>query len=91
MNIFVGNLNFKTSEEQLLNAFATFGKVTSVKIITDKFSGHSRGFAFVEMTELAEAENAITNLNNSELDSRMMVVKEALPQENNTPFKKKNY
>ncbi|HRB72383.1 RNA-binding protein [Flavobacterium sp. WV_118_3] len=89
MNIFVGNLNFKTSEAQLLNLFAVFGKVTSVKIITDKFSGHSRGFAFVEMATLEEAENAITNLNNSELDSRMMVVKEALPQENNNPFKKK--
>lgn len=91
MNIFVGNLNFRTTEEQLFDLFAGFGEVTSAKIITDKFSGNSRGFAFVEMPNNEEAQNAINNLNESELDSRTMAVKEALPKENDTRFNKKRY
>jgi len=91
MNIFVGNLNFRTTEEQLFDLFAGFGEVTSAKIITDKFSGNSRGFAFVEMPNNEEAQNAINNLNESELDSRTMAVKEALPKENDNRFNKKRY
>ena len=89
MNIFVGNLSFKTSEEQLFDLFASYGEVTSVKIITDKFSGNSRGFAFVEMPEQEEAQNAVDNLNDSE--SRTMAVKEAMPKENDTRSRKKHY
>ncbi|MBC8644327.1 RNA recognition motif domain-containing protein [Flavobacterium lindanitolerans] len=91
MNIFVGNLSFKTSEEQLFDLFASYGEVTSVKIITDKFSGNSRGFAFVEMPEQDEAQNAVDNLNDSEFDSRTMAVKEAMPKENDTRSRKKHY
>lgn len=63
MNIFVGNLNFQTTEEQLQDLFLPFGEVSSVKIVTDKFSGRSRGFAFVDMPDQTEGENAINNLN----------------------------
>lgn len=84
MNIFVGNLNFQTSEEELQNAFAPYGEITSVRIVTDKFSGRSRGFGFIEMPNQEEAEKAINELNNHTLNSRMIVVNEAKPQENNS-------
>lgn len=86
MNIFVGNLNFQTTEEQLHDLFLPFGEVSSVKIVTDKFSGRSRGFAFVDMPDQTEGENAINNLNNYVLSSRLLVVNEAKPQENNSRF-----
>ncbi len=86
MNIFVGNLNFQTTEEQLQDLFLPFGEVSSVKIVTDKFSGRSRGFAFVDMPDQTEGENAINNLNNYVLSSRLLVVNEAKPQENNSRF-----
>jgi len=82
MNIFVGNLNFQTTETQLQDLFAPFGEVSSVKIVTDKFSGRSRGFAFVEMPDQTQAENAINELNNYLLSSRSIVVNEAKPREN---------
>lgn len=77
MNIFVGNLDFETTEEQLYNLFIPFGEVTSVKIVMDEFSGHSKGFAFVEMPSQTQGENAINNLNNYILDSRLLVVNKA--------------
>lgn len=91
MNIFVGNLNFHTTEEELVELFSAFGEVSSVKIITDKFTGRSRGFAFVEMPEDAQAENAINDLNGSEFKTRSIVVNEAKPMENNNRFEKKRY
>ena len=81
MNIFIGNLSFHTTEEDLNELFTTYGEVSSVKIITDKFSNRSKGFAFVEMPDQTEAENAIENLNNYSLDSRSIVVNESKPKE----------
>ena len=65
-NIFVGNLSFQTSQEQLHAAFAQYGNVERVNIVTDRDSGQPRGFAFVEMTERNDAESAIAQLNGSE-------------------------
>lgn len=81
MNIFVGNLNFQTTEEQLQDLFIPFGEVSSVKIVIDKFSGRSRGFAFVEMPERLQGESAVDDLNNYVLDSRLLIVNEAKTQE----------
>lgn len=80
MNIYVGNLSYEVSEEDLQKAFGAYGEVTSAKIITDKFSGKSRGFGFVEMPTKAEAEEAITNLNSSDLKGRTLSVNEARPR-----------
>lgn len=79
-NIFVGNLNFNTSEEQLRAMFATYGQVERVSILTDRDTGRSRGFGFVEMTNEAEAEKAIAALNGANLDGRTLNVNEARPK-----------
>jgi len=80
MNIFVGNLSFQTSQEQLHSIFAQYGNVERVNLVTDRDSGQPRGFAFVEMTERRDAENAIAQLNGSELNGRTMNVNEARPK-----------
>lgn len=77
MNIFVAKLDFNTNESDLRAAFEEFGQVDSCKIIKDKFSGKSKGFGFVEMSDDQAAHNAIADLNDSELDGRSIVVKEA--------------
>jgi cold-inducible RNA-binding protein len=82
MNIFVAKLNFNTSESLLQDAFSRFGEVDSVKVIMDKMTGKSKGFAFVEMPNDDEALEAINELNDSELDGRTIVVKKAEPREN---------
>jgi len=79
--IYVGGLPFSTSESQLTDLFAKYGTVTSAKVITDKFTGQSRGFAFVEMSTSEEAQKAISGLNGTNLDSRTLTVNEAKPQE----------
>ena len=79
-NIFVGNLSFQTSQDQLQSAFAQYGNVERVNIVTDRDSGQPRGFAFVEMTEQRDAETAIAQLNGSELNGRAMNVNEARPK-----------
>ena len=79
-NIFVGNLNFRTTQEELHAAFAQFGTVERVNIVTDRDTGQPRGFAFVEMTDKQEAENAINQLNGAELNGRAMNVNEARPK-----------
>ncbi len=79
-NIFVGNLNFNTSDEQLRALFATYGQVDRVSILTDRDTGRSRGFGFVEMTNDAEAEKAIAALNGANLDGRSLNVNEARPK-----------
>ncbi len=79
-NIFVGNLNFNTSEEQLRALFATYGQVERVSVLTDRDTGRSRGFGFVEMTNEAEAEKAIAALNGANLDGRTLNVNEARPK-----------
>jgi RNA recognition motif-containing protein len=80
MNIYVGNLAYTVSEEDLKDAFSTFGNVTSVKLITDKFSGHSKGFGFVEMTNNSEADAAIKKLNGTALKDRNITVNQAKPR-----------
>jgi RNA recognition motif-containing protein len=80
MNIYVGNLSFEASEDDLRQAFEAFGKVANVTILKDKFTGKSRGFAFVEMPNNDEAASAISGLNGNELNGRALKVNEALPQ-----------
>lgn len=81
MNLFVAKLNFDTQEDELRSAFEQFGEVTSCNIITDKFSGRSKGFAFVVMPNDDEAINAINALNETDFDGRTIVVKIAEPRE----------
>lgn len=86
--IYVGNLPFTTTNDSLSEIFAKFGKVDSSKIITDRDTGRSKGFGFVEMTEAHEAEAAITQLHGSDLGGRPLTVNEARPMEkkdNNRP------
>ncbi len=80
MNIYVGNISWDSTEEELKNIFESHGAVSSVKIITDKITGRSRGFGFVEMPEKAEAEAAISTLNGTDLKGRKIVVNEARPK-----------
>ena len=79
-NIFVGNLSFRTTQEEIFAAFSQFGAVERVNIVTDRESGQSRGFAFVEMSERRDAENAIASLNGADLNGRAMNVNEARPK-----------
>lgn len=83
MNIYVGNLDFKVSESELEELFATYGAVESCKIISDKYSGRSKGFAFVTMTNDAEANESIKQLNGTAFKNRDMVVNEAKPKKDN--------
>lgn len=80
MNIFVGNLSFQTSQQDLYATFSQYGAVESVNVITDRDSGQPRGFAFVEMTNLNEAKQAISELNGKELHGRSLNVNEARPK-----------
>ncbi len=80
MNIYVGNLNFKVSENELEELFKEFGAVDSVKIITDKFSGRSKGFGFITMDNDDEAKKAIEGLNGTTFKERDLVVNEARPK-----------
>ncbi|MBI2360003.1 MAG: RNA-binding protein [Deltaproteobacteria bacterium] len=79
--LYVGGLPYSATEEQLREIFAAHGTVESVKVITDKFTGRSRGFGFVEMSSGGEAQKAIQALNGTQLDERTLVVNEARPQE----------
>lgn len=79
-NIFVGNLSFKTTQEDLMAAFSQYGNVERVNIVTDRDSGQPRGFAFVEMTERRDAETAISQLNGADLNGRTINVNEARPK-----------
>lgn len=79
--LFVGGLNFKTTEQSLAEAFAKAGNVLSAIIITDRLTHRSKGFGFVEMENDDEAEKAIEMYNNQELDGRKVVVNEARPLE----------
>lgn len=80
-NIFVGNLSFQTTQDELYSAFANYGTVERVNIITDRDSGQSRGFAFVEMSDSAQANAAINALNGAQLNGRALNVNEARPRE----------
>lgn len=81
MNIYVGNLPFETTEDKLHVAFAEYGEVTSARVITDRMTGRSRGFGFVEMAKQEEAETAIKALNGKDLEGRTLTVNEARPRE----------
>ena len=80
MNIYVGNLSWNLKDQDLSNLFATHGEVVSAKIVTDKFTGRSKGFGFVEMAKDEEAQAAIAALNGSEVDGRNIVVNESRPK-----------
>ena len=80
MNIYVGNLADGVTEDELRQAFEAHGQVSSARIITDKFSGQSRGFGFVEMGNNDEAQAAISALNGTELKGNMLRVNEARPR-----------
>ncbi len=80
MNIYVGNLPWEITEDELRNEFQSFGQVTSVAIIKDKITNKSRGFGFVEMASNSEAQSAINNLNGKELKGRSLTVNEARPR-----------
>lgn len=77
MNLFVGSLPFRLSEAELREIFEQYGEVDSVKIITDKITGRSKGFGFIEMPNDEEAQNAIQSLNGSEVEGRQIVVNKA--------------
>ena len=79
--IYVGNLSYGVQENGLQSAFEQFGTVSSCKIITDRETGRSKGFAFVEMSTAEEAKEAISSLDGSDLDGRPLRVNEAKPQE----------
>ncbi len=79
-NIFVGNLDFNTSEEELRQAFEAYGQVDRVSIMTDRETGRSRGFGFVEMTNAEDGEKAIAALNGTQLGGRTLNVNEARPK-----------
>lgn len=83
MNIYIGNLNYGVSEEDVRARFEQFGEVASVKIITDKFTGRSKGFGFVEMESDADGRQAIEQLNGQQFENRNMVVNEARPKTEN--------
>jgi len=80
MKIYVGNLSYEVTEEDLRQEFGAFGEVTSADIVTDKYSGRPRGFGFVEMATKSEAEAAIAGLNGKTLKDRTVVVNEARPR-----------
>jgi RNA recognition motif-containing protein len=87
MNIFVGSLPFSLEEAELKGFFEEYGEVASARIITDKFSGRSKGFGFIEMPVEEEAKKAIEELNGAEVDGRTIVVNESIekPKENRRP------
>jgi len=84
-NIFVGNLDFNVSEEQLQTEFAQFGAVERVTIMRDKFTGQPRGFGFVEMADEQAAQQAISSLNGKKIGNRPVAVNEARPREERGP------
>jgi len=83
MKLYVGNLSFNTSTQDLETMFREVGTVESANIIEDRETGRSRGFAFVEMSSKEEGQNAIATLNGKEIDGRALVVNEAKPRESN--------
>jgi len=80
MNIYVGNMSYDTTEDQLRQAFEAFGEVSTINIITDKYSGEPRGFAFAEMPTKDEAIAAISGLNGQDLNGRTLNINEAKPR-----------
>jgi cold-inducible RNA-binding protein len=80
-NIFVGNLSFNSTEDSVRSLFQPYGNIERVSLVTDRNTGQARGFGFVEMTNDAEAERAIAELNGTQLDGRALNINEARPKE----------
>jgi len=85
MNIYVGNLPYSTTDESLSQLFTEFGEVTSGRVITDRLSGRSRGFGFVEMASDEAARAAIPAMNGKDIEGRALTVNEARPREDQGP------
>jgi RNA recognition motif-containing protein len=85
-NIYVGNLDFQSTEDELRNAFGVYGQVNKVTIVTDRDTGQKRGFAFVEMANDSEGEKAIAGLNGATLGGRALMVNEARPKREHAGF-----
>jgi RNA recognition motif-containing protein len=81
MNIYVGNLSYEITDDEVKDLFSPHGEISSVSIIKDKYSGQSKGFGFIEMPNQAEAEEAIKALNESEVKGRNIKVNQARPKE----------
>ncbi|MCG8345542.1 MAG: RNA-binding protein [Chlorobiales bacterium] len=90
MNIYIGNLPYSITEDELRDTFSQFGQVDSANIIKDKFSGRSKGFGFVEMPNDGEAQSAIDSLNDTDLNGRSIKVNQARPREERPP-RRDNY
>ena len=81
MNIYVGNLSYQTTEDELRDLFAEFGDIVSAKLIVDKFTGQSKGFGFVEMSNNSEAQKAMDELNGRDVNGRSVTVNQARPRQ----------
>ncbi len=90
MNIYVGNLPYSVTEEDLRETFSRFGEVSQVNLITDKFTGASKGFGFVEMDNNSEADAAIKGLNETDMKGRTMKVNQAKPK-SDRPARRRSY
>jgi len=86
MKLYVGNLSFQTTEDELLDLFSQAGNVESASLVTDRDTGRSRGFAFVEMASKEEGEAAINQFNGTEINGRSLTVNEARPKESRGGF-----
>ena len=91
MNIYVGNLSWNMTDEDLSALFTEYGSVTSAKILKDKMNGRSKGFGFVEMEDDEAAKTAITNLNENEIQGRKLIVNESQPRPEGSGFKKRTF
>src|SRR3982750_1133158 len=94
MNIYVGNLSWTMTDDDLSNLFTQYGSVTSAKILKDKMSGRSKGFGFVEMEDDEAAKTAIASLNESEVQGRKLIVNESQPRQDGAGgggFKKRSF
>ena len=90
MNIYVGNLSWTMTDDDLMNLFTQYGSVTSAKILKDKMNGRSKGFGFVEMAEDEAAKTAIANLNETEVQGRKLIVNESQPRQEGD-YKKRSF
>ena len=89
MRIYVGNLSFQTQSDELEQSFGAYGEVESASVITDRYSGRSRGFGFVEMPDSAQAQSAIEGLNGTDLGGRNLTVNEARAREDRRPSERR--
>ncbi len=90
MNIYVGNLSWSMTDEDLSSLFTQYGTVTSAKILKDKMNGRSKGFGFVEMEDEEASKTAIANLNETEVQGRKLIVNESQPREEGDGYKKRS-